>query len=128
MPLSQLLNDYAGYEERRKLAFMYEQFIVDNDIAVKVNAFLGAKMVQDGRAAFPVDFSDPKILPDTLDETLRMVYCMYTHLTDDKESKSVFRIGRHSMSNEDIVENIIDLLYQLQDVHPGKIRVVLKFP
>lgn len=120
MPLSQLLNDYAGYEQRRKLVFMYEQFIVDKDIAVKVNAFLGTKMLHEGRAAFPIDFSDQLTLADKVHKALRMVYCMYTQPTDDQESKSVIRVGRHSMANEHIVENIVDLLYQLQEVHPGK--------
>lgn len=120
MPLSQLLNDYAGYEERRKLAFLYEQFIVDQDIAAKVNAFLGTKMLHDGRGAFPVDLSDPAALAETVDEALRSVYCMYTQPTDDQESKSITRVGRHSMANENIVENIIDLLSQLQDLHPGR--------
>lgn len=119
MPLSQLLNDYASFEERRKLSFMYEQFIVDKDIAVKVNAFLGAKMLHDGRAAFPIDLSDQLTLADKMHKALRMVFCLYSQATDDKESKSIFRIGRHSMANEHIVENVIDLLYQLQEVHPG---------
>lgn len=119
MPLSQLLNDYAGYEERRKLAFMYEQFIVDKEIAVKVNAFLGTKMLHDGRAAFPIDLSDQLTLADKVHKALRMVYCMYTPI-DDQESKYIVRVGRHSMANEHIIENIIDLLYQLQEVHPGK--------
>lgn len=119
MPLSQLLNDYASSEERRKLSFMYDQFIVDKDIAVKVNAFLGTKMLHDGRAAFPIDFSDALTLPDKVHKALRMVFCMYTQPTADQESKSIIRVGRHSMPNEHIVENIIDLLYQLQEVHPG---------
>lgn len=119
MPLSQLLNDYAGYEERRKLSFMYEQFIVDKDIAVKVNAFLGTKLLNEGRAAFPINLSDQLTLADKIHKTLRMVYCMYTQPTDDQDSKSIIRVGRHSMANEHIVENIIDLLYQLQEVHPG---------
>ncbi len=119
MPLSQLLNDYAGNEERRKLAFMYEQFIVDKDIAVKVNAFLGTKMLHDGRAAFPIDLSDQLTLADKIHKGLRMVYCMYTQPTDDQESKTIIRVGRHSMANEHIVENIVDLLYQLQEIHPG---------
>lgn len=116
MPLSQLLNNYATSEERRKLAFMYDQFIVDQDIAVKVNSFLGTKLLQDGRAAFPIDFSDRLTLADKVHKALRTVFYMYT-----QESKSIIRIGRHSMSNEHIVENIIDLLCQLQEIHPGKI-------
>ncbi|XP_037043662.1 uncharacterized protein LOC119079710 [Bradysia coprophila] len=119
MPLSQLLNDYAGYEERRKLAFLYEQFIVDKDIAAKVNAFLGTKLLHEGRAAFPADFSDHLTLADKIHKALRMVYCMYTQPTDDQESKSIIRVGRHGMANEHIVENIIDLLHQLQELHPG---------
>lgn len=121
MPLSQLLNDYAGYEERRKLSFMYEQFVVDKDIAVKVNAFLGTKMLHDGRAALPIDLSDQSTLADKIQKALRTVYCMYTQPTDDQESKSIVRVGRISMANEHIVENIIDLLHQLQEVHPGNI-------
>lgn len=119
MPLSQLLNDYAGYEERRKLAFLYEQFIVDKDIAAKVNAFLGTKLLHEGRAAFPTDFSDPLTLADKIHKAMRMVYCMYSQPTEDHESKCVIRVGRHSMANEHIVENVIDLLYQLQELHPG---------
>lgn len=124
MPLSQLLNGYAGYEERRKLSFMYDQFIVDKDIAVKVNAFLGTKMLHDGRAAFPIDFSDPLTLPDKVHKALRMVFCMYTQPTGDQASKSIIRVGRHSMANEHIVENIVDLLYQLQEVHPGNLSIL----
>lgn len=123
MPLSQLLNGYPSYEERRKLSFMYDQFVVDRDIAVKVNAFLGTKMLHDGRAAFPIDFSDQLTLADKVHKALRMVYCMYTQPTTDQESKSVIRVGRHSMSNEHIVENIVDLLYQLQEIHPGNLSV-----
>ncbi|KAJ6643489.1 Ribosomal L1 domain-containing protein [Pseudolycoriella hygida] len=126
MPLSQFLNDYAGYEERRKLSFMYEQFIADKDISVKVNSFLGSKLINEGRAAFPLDFSDQEQLADIFDETLRMVYYMYTPPIDEHESKSVIHVGRHSMSNEDIVENIIDVLHQLQDLHPGGCNNVSK--
>lgn len=126
MPLSQLLNDYAGYEERRKLAFLYEQFIVDKDIAAKVNAFLGTKLLHEGRAAFPVDFSNQPTLADNIHKALRMVYCMYTQPTEDQESKSIIRVGRHSMANEYIVENIIDLLHQLQELHPGGCNNVSK--
>lgn len=127
MPLSQLLNDYAGYEERRKLSFMYEQFVVDKDIAVKVNAFLGTKMLHDGRAALPIDFGDQLTLADKIHKALRTVYCMYTQPTDDQESKSIIRVGRISMANEYIVENIIDLLHQLQEVHPGNLLQFVDF-
>jgi len=126
MPLSQLLNAYAGYENRRKLIFMYDQFIVDQDIAVKVNAFLGIKMLHDGRAAFPIDFSDQLTLADKVHKALRMVFYMYSQPIGDQESKSVIRVGRHSMANEHIVENIVDLLYQLQEIHPGGCNNVSK--
>lgn len=126
MPLSRLFNDFVGYEERRKLGFLFDQFIVDQDVAVKVNGFLGTKMLNDGRAAFPIDFSDQLKLATEVDEALRLVFCMYTQPTANGESKCTIRIGRHSMSNEHIVENVIDLLYQLQDIHPGGCNNVSK--
>lgn len=119
IPLSKLLNDYAGYEQRRQLSYMYEQFIVDKDIAVKVNAFLGTRFHLQGKAAFPIDLTDQETLADKVDEILCMVYCMYTQPMEHQEPRTMIRVGRHSMTTADIVENIIDLLYQLQDVHPG---------
>lgn len=114
IPLNQLYNEYAPFELRRKLSFAYDKFLADASIAAHVNGFLGSRMLNKGRIAFPVNLS-AKDLVDEIDTALRKV--CYKHLSRGVTQN--IQVGKHSMSDSDIAENIIDLVQKIGDVHPG---------
>lgn len=116
MPLSQFFNEYTTFDQRRKLTYLFDKFMCDTPIATRVNAFLGAKLLQDGRAAFPIDLASAE-LAEEMDGVLRQVYYQYPQeYTNNKPS---IRVGRQSMAADQVVENIIDLVHQLGSLHPG---------
>lgn len=117
MPISQFFNEYATFDQRRKLTFLFDKFMCDLPIATRVNAFLGFKLLQDGRGAFPVDLASNE-LPEEVDGVLRQVYYQYPHL-EYSSNKPHIRVGRKSMPDDQVVENIIDLVHQLGSLHPG---------
>lgn len=121
IPVNQLYNEYATFELRRKLSFLYDKFLVDSGIAAHVNGFLGTKMLKKGRLAFPVNLTKEN-LSDEIDKAMRKVF--YKHVNQGITQN--IQVGKHSMSNEQIAENVIDLLRQFGDVHPGGYKNVHK--
>lgn len=121
IPLNQLYNEYAPFELRRKLSFAYDKFLADVSIAAHVNGFLGSKMLNKGRLAFPVNLG-AKDLADEIDASLRKV--CYKHLS--RGVTQSIQVGKHSMSNDDIAENVIDLVQKIGEIHPGGYENVQK--
>lgn len=121
IPVNQLYNEYATFELRRKLSYLYDKFLVDSSIAAHVNGFLGSKMLKKGRLAFPVDLSKENLSAE-IDKALRKVF--YKHVNQGITQN--VQVGRHSMPNDQIAENIIDLLRQFGNVHPGGYKNVHK--
>lgn len=119
IPLSQLFNEFTTFELRRKLTFLYDKFLVESNIAASVNGFLGTKLLNKGRIAFPVEFNN---LVESLDIALRTV--TYKHL--QRGVTSSIPVGRHNMTNETIADNVIDVIGQVQDFHPGGYANVYK--
>lgn len=115
IPVSQLYNDYATFEQRRKLTFIYDKFLVDTPIAAQVNGFLGNKLLNKGRIAFPVNLATGAELGDNIDKAVRTV--CYKHL--QRGLTQSIQVGRHSMTDEDIADNVIDAVNQFQEFHPG---------
>lgn len=121
IPVNQLYNEFATFELRRKLSFLYDKFLVDRSIAAHVNGFLGSKMLKKGRLALPVDLTKDD-LNDEIGKALRKVF--YKHV--QRGITQNIQVGKHSMSKELIAENIIDLLRQFGDIHPGGYKNVHK--
>lgn len=113
--MSQLYNDYSTFDQRRKLTFLFDKFLVDKKIATRVNGFMGTKLMQDGRAAFPVDLTLANLAQE-IDANLRNVFYQYPFLDYHKPN---IKIGRHQMDDAKIVDNIIDVVRQLGTMHPG---------
>ncbi|KAG4078844.1 hypothetical protein HA402_007394 [Bradysia odoriphaga] len=114
IPVNQLYNEFASFELRRKLTYLYDKFLVDKAVAAHVNGFLGNKIMLKGRSAIPIDIQSDN-LPDEIETNLRKVF--YKHINNG--IVQMVQIGRHSMSTEQIAENIIELLKQLGTLHPG---------
>lgn len=114
IPINQLYNEYATFELRRKLSFAFDKFLVDGAIAAHVNGFLGTKMLSKGRIAFPVNLGSTN-LAEEIDTALRKV--CYKHL--NRGVTQSIQVGKHSMSDTEIAENVIDLVRQIGEIHPG---------
>lgn len=121
IPINQLYNEYATFELRRKLPYLYDKFLVDSSVAAHVNGFLGSKMLKKGRLAYPINLSKDN-LHDEIEKALCKVF--YKHI--NRGITQSVQVGKHSMSNEHIAENIIDLLHQFGDIHPGGYKNVHK--
>lgn len=121
IPLNQLYNEYSTFELRRKLTYLYDKFLVDSAIAAHVNGFLGSKMLKKGRLAVPVKLSKEN-LAEEIDLALRKVF--YKHV--NRGIVQSIQVGKHSMSDQHIAENVIDLLRQFGNVHPGGYKNVHK--
>lgn len=121
IPVNQLYNEYATFELRRKLSYLYDKFLVDTPIAAHVNGFLGSKMLKKGRLAIPVNLSKEN-LSDEIDKAMRKVF--YKHVNQGITQN--IQVGKHSMPNDQIADNIIDLLRQFGDIHPGGYKNVHK--
>lgn len=121
IPLNQLYNDYATFELRRKLTYLYDRFLVDKEIATHVNGFLGHKLLSKCRSAIPINLAADN-LNEEIDTSMRKVF--YKHVNTGI-TQSVL-VGRHSMSDEAISENIIDLVKQLAQIHPGSTENIYK--
>lgn len=118
MTLKQLMNDYVTLDERRKLCFMYEKILVDSNIGLIVNTYLGYKMMLESRIALPVDLNAEN-LSHEIDTVLRTVTVFY-RIYENRGRLHHLRIGRHSnMTSEQIAENIIDFLRQAYMIVPG---------
>lgn len=114
IPLNQLYNEYASFELRRKLTFAYDKFLADGAIAAHVNGFLGTKMLNKGRIAFPVNLG-AKDLAEEIDTALRKV--CYKHM--NRGVTQNIQVGKHSMTDEQVAENVIDLVKKIGEIHPG---------
>lgn len=121
IPINQLYNEYATFELRRKLSYLYDKFLADASIAAHVNGFLGTKMLKKGRLAIPVNLSKTDLNAE-IEKALRKVF--YKN-ANEGITQSV-QIGRHHMTDEQIAENVIDLLHRIGDVHPGGYKNVHK--
>lgn len=121
IPINQLYNEYATFELRRKLSYLYDKFLADSSIAAHVNGFLGSKMLKKGRLAVPVNLSKDN-LADEIDKAMRKVF--YKHVNQGITQN--IQVGKHHMPNNQIADNIIDLLRQFGDVHPGGYKNVHK--
>lgn len=118
MPLSQLFNEHYSLDQRRKLTYLYDKFIVEAPVATAVNAFLGAKLLYDGRAAFPVDLRAGDLASEW-DVVLRQVFYQSQQAAEHLAAKPYICVGRQSHDVAQVAENIIDLLGQLGALHPG---------
>lgn len=114
IPINQLYNEFATFELRRKLSYLYDKFLADSSIAAHVNGFLGTKLLKKGRLAIPVNLTKPN-LNGEIDKALRKVF----HKHADQGITQSIQIGKHHMSNEHIAENLLDLLQRIGDIHPG---------
>lgn len=114
IPINQLYNEFATFELRRKLSYLYDKFLADSSIAAHVNGFLGTKLMKKGRLAIPVHLSRPN-LSSEIDKALRKVF----HKHVDAGNTQLIQIGKHHMSDEHITENLLDVLQRIGDIHPG---------
>lgn len=121
IPMNQLYNEYATFELRRKLSYLYDKFLADASIAAHVNGFLGTKMLQKGRLAMPVNLKKDDLNAE-FDRALRQVF--YKH-TNQGITQSI-QIGKHHMSDEHVAENVIDVLQRIGDIHPGGYKNISK--
>lgn len=145
--VNQLYNEFSSFELRRKLTYLYDKFLVDKAVATHVNGFLGNKIMLKGRSAIPIDIQSEN-LSDEIETNLRKVF--YKHINNgivqmvqigmqqlnfifhskEMTKRIVFLkfcfIGRHSMTDQQIAENIIELLKQLGNLHPGGSNNVYK--
>lgn len=118
MTLSQLINDYTSYDQRRKLTFLFDKFLVESTIATRVNAFLGSKLLVDGRVAYPIELGVDDLATE-YDIVLRQVVYQATPTLEYQFNKPLIRVGRFSQPVSQVAENIIDLVGQLGTLHPG---------
>lgn len=116
MPLNQFFNEYTSLDQRRKLTYLYDKFICEESIAPRVNAFIGSKIMHDGRAAYPLDLGSNELIGD-YDAVLRQVYYQFPFL--EYNNRPSVRVGRSGMAPELVADNIIDLVRQLGTLHPG---------
>lgn len=121
IPMNQLYNEYATFELRRKLSYLYDKFLADASIAAHVNGFLGTKMLQKGRLAMPVNLKKDDLNVE-FDRALRQVF--YKH-ANQGITQSI-QIGKHHMTDDQIAENVIDLLSRIGDIHPGGYKNIYK--
>lgn len=121
IPINQLYNEFATFELRRKLTYLYDRFLVDKAVATHVNGFLGHKLLTKGRSAIPVDLAADN-LAEEIEGSLRKVF--YKHVNNGI-TQSV-QVGRHSQTDEQIGENIVELVNQLALLHPGGTQNVYK--
>lgn len=121
IPVNQLYNEYATFEARRKLCYLYDKFLVDSRVATHVNGFLGSKMLKKGCLALPVNLTKDN-LNDEIDNALRKVFYKHTN----RGITLNIKVGKHTLSNDKIAENVIELLRQFGNVHPGGYKNVHK--
>lgn len=121
IPINQLYNEYATFELRRKLTYLYDRFLVDKSVAAHVNGFLGHKLLSKGRSAIPVDLGAEQ-LADEIETALRKVF--YKHINSGITQN--VQVGRHSQTAAQIGENVRELVGQLAIIHPGGTKNVYK--
>lgn len=114
IPVNQLYNEFCSFEMRRKLTYLYDRFLVDRTIGSHINGFLGPKLLMKCRTAIPINLESDN-LADEIDQGMRKVFYRHNNVGIQK----CVQVGRHSMSTENMVDNIIDLIKQLNDIHPG---------
>lgn len=117
LPLSQLINEYTSYDQRRKLTYLYDKFLVEASIGARVNAFLGTKLLIDGRVAYPIELSVDDLATE-YDIVIRQVVYQSSQF-EYQMNKPFIRVGRFSQLVSQVAENIIDLVGQLGSIHPG---------
>lgn len=121
IPINQLYNEFATFELRRKLSYLYDKFLADASIAAHVNGFLGTKLLKKGRLAIPVNLSKND-LNEEIGKALRKVF----YKNANEGITQSIQIGRHHMTEEQIAENVIDLLQRIGEFHPGGYKNVHK--
>lgn len=119
IPLSVLFNDYISLDQRRKLTYLYDKFIVEASVATRVNAFLGVKLLyRFSRAAFPIDLRAADLAAEW-DTVQRQVFYQSLQAADHEITRPHICVGRESQDTAQVAENIVDLLGQLGALQPG---------
>lgn len=118
MPLSQLFNEHSSLDQRRKLTYLYDKFMVEAPVATRVNGFLGAKLLYESRAAFPIDLQAADLAGE-FDVVLRQVFYQSHQTAENQFVRTQVCVGRESLDVAQVAENIIDLLGQLGPLQPG---------
>lgn len=118
IPLSQLFNEHTSLDQRRKLTYLYDKFMVEASVATRVNAFLGSKLLYEARAAFPIDLQAADLAGE-FDVVVRQVFYQSHQAADHQFVRPQVCVGRESQDTAQVAENIIDLLGQLGSLHPG---------
>ncbi|XP_004298092.1 PREDICTED: ribosomal L1 domain-containing protein 1-like [Fragaria vesca subsp. vesca] len=115
LKLSKLKSDYKSFEDKRKLMESYDCFLADNRIVELLPRCLGKVFYKNKRMIpVPVDLGkkDWKGQVDSVIESAM--------LSLSSGTCSVVRVGRTSMSGEEIVENVVAAVEGIVEIVPRK--------
>ena len=101
VPFNKLKTHYKTFEQRRQLASMYDLFLVDKRISHLIIDRLGKSFVQKKNHPYPVDLRKG----DLVKEIETAISSTYLRLS--RGGSFTVRIGRVSMSSQQVVDNIV---------------------
>lgn len=114
MPYYELRNEYSGFELKRRLADLYDVFLVDGKISGYVVHKVGKIFYGKRKVPIPIKLESSK-LKESIEAALKKTHL---HLHSNSDSYIV-QIGHSNMTNDEIVDNVFALIESLEKEFPG---------
>ncbi|KAK0174075.1 hypothetical protein PV328_007191 [Microctonus aethiopoides] len=116
LPMNKIKTEYNQYEMRRKLARLYDFFLVDGRIAGHVTHCLGSTFRRFATAPVPI-----KLNRDNLKEEIDFGLKKVTLTIHGRGNSHNVQVATTSMTRENIIENVIAACEQIKKKYPGEI-------
>ncbi|KAL6140452.1 hypothetical protein ACLB2K_058751 [Fragaria x ananassa] len=110
---TKLKSDYKAFESKRKLMNSYDMFLADKQIVPLLPRLLGKHFFKKKRIPVPVD-----LLKKNWKEQIERI-CGSAMLFLSTGTCCVVRVARSSMSEDEIVENVVAAIQGVVEIVPG---------
>ncbi|XP_053975192.1 ribosomal L1 domain-containing protein CG13096-like [Hylaeus volcanicus] len=114
LPLNQVKTEYDQYELKRKLVASYDHFLVDGKIAGHLSHLLGKQFYKKRKLPTSIRMQS-KDLKHEIEYALKKT-TMQLHSCGDTH---IVQIGHTSMTNEELLENVLTTCKYLSKNYPG---------
>ncbi|KAJ8932423.1 hypothetical protein NQ314_014680 [Rhamnusium bicolor] len=114
MTFHEFRTEYETFEQKSRLADLYDVFLVDGKICGKVVGKCSKIFYKKRKVPIPVKLHVTK-LKDHIEKALSKVFC-HIHLKGDS---FIVQIGHNKMDLQDLVENVFSIMECLNKEFPG---------
>lgn len=114
MPVNQLMKDYRQHEMKSKLCNTYDFFLADARIAKRIAKPLGKNFLERKKTPIAVRMNHTN-----LKEHFERALCKVSYRQVSRGNQTSINVAKHTMSDEQVVDNIHQAILNLREEFPG---------